>query len=203
MAEKKKKDQTDKATEKSAEKTADKAAENTAGSACQADGAASETDSELCRVKDELEKIQSELDKTQGELDSAKDMLMRTAAEYDNFKKRTEKEKAQISDFVKASVMKSLLPVADNIGRSAMCDSSSPEYQKGLEIIVKQLCETLDKLGLKEIEAEGQTFDPNLHEAVMHIEDDSLGENVVAQVLQPGYKLGDTVLRPSMVKVAN
>lgn len=189
MAEKKKKDLDN---DKKAKTEPATDAENTA----QAAGGADNADSELSKATAELEKIQSELDST-------KDMLLRTAAEYDNFKKRTEKEKTQIGDFVKAGVVKGLLPVADNIGRSALCDPSSPDYQKGLEIIVKQLCEALDKLGLKEIEAKGQPFDPNLHEAVMHIEDENLGENIVADVLQPGYMLGETVLRPSMVKVAN
>ena len=99
--------------------------------------------------------------------------------------------------------MKKMLPVVDNITFASNSDVSSPDYAKGLEMIIKQLKETLEKIGLAEIEALGQQFDPNLHEAVMHIEDENFGENEVAEVLQAGYKLGDTVLRPSMVKVAN
>ena len=137
------------------------------------------------------------------ELEKTKDMLLRTAAEYDNYKKRTEREREALSEFVRAGVIKAFLPVADNIARSAQSDAASPEYVKGLEMIVKQLCEVLNKQGLVEIEAAGQPFDPNLHEAVMHVEDETLGENVVAEVLQAGYRLGDTVLRPAMVKVAN
>lgn len=137
------------------------------------------------------------------ELNEAKDSLLRLAAEYDNFKKRSDREKEQLTAFVKADVMKKMLPVVDNITFASNSDASSPDYAKGLEMIIKQLKETLEKIGLAEIEALGQQFDPNLHEAVMHIEDENFGENEVAEVLQAGYKLGDTVLRPSMVKVAN
>lgn len=144
-----------------------------------------------------------ELSEISAELDSTKDMLLRTVAEFDNYKKRTEKEREKLSEFIKANTVKELLPVADNIARAALCDKGSADYIKGLEMIVKQMCEALDKIGLKEIEAAGQQFDPTLHEAVMHIEDSELPENTVAEVLQAGYKLGDTVIRPSMVKVAN
>ena len=144
-----------------------------------------------------------EKEKLKAELEQTKDLLLRTAAEYDNFKRRSEKEKADLSDYVKAATVKKLLGVADNIKRAEDSDKASPDYVKGLEMIVKQLSDALTSIGLEEIEAEGQPFDPRFHEAVMHVEDESLGENVVAQVLQPGYRLGDTVLRPAMVKVAN
>lgn len=145
----------------------------------------------------------SEKEKLRAELDQTKDLLLRTAAEYDNFKRRSEKEKADLSEFVKAATVKKLLGVADNVRRAQESDRSSPDYVKGLEMIVKQLTDALASIGLEEIEAEGQPFDPRFHEAVMHVEDETLGENVVVQVLQPGYRLGDTVLRPAMVKVAN
>lgn len=155
------------------------------------------------KAKNEAVKLQAELDKALKELEQTKDLLMRTAAEYDNFKRRTEKEKSDLTDFVKAATVKNLLPVADNISRASQSDPQSADYVKGLEMIIKQLSDSLDKIGLKEIEAEGKEFDPNLHEAVMHIEDEEAGENTVVQVLQAGYKLGNTVLRPAMVKVAN
>lgn len=155
------------------------------------------------KAKNEAAKLQAELEKANAALDESKDMLLRTAAEFDNFKRRTEKEKADIAAFVKADVMKALLPVADNIQRAKQSDPASAEYTKGLEMIIKQLTDSLDRLGLKEIEAEGAQFDPNFHEAVMHVEDDSVGENTVIQVLQTGYMIGDTVIRPAMVKVAN
>ena len=95
------------------------------------------------------------------------------------------------------------LPILDNIGRAAAADKESAEYLKGIEMIIKQF-ETLESdLEIEEVAKAGETFDPNLHEAVMHIEDEGLGENVIAEVLQKGYKTGDTVIRPAMVKVAN
>lgn len=153
--------------------------------------------------KNETVKLKAELDSISAELAGAKDMLLRTAAEFDNFKRRTEKEKSDIAAYVKADVAKELLPVADNIGRAKQCDVSSPDYVKGLEMITKQLSDALDRLGLKQIDAEGKPFDPKFHEAVMHVEDPDAPENTVVQVLQAGYMIGDTVIRPAMVKVAN
>ncbi len=155
------------------------------------------------KTKKADKKRSAEVEKLREELDSTKDMLLRTAAEFDNFKRRTEKEKSDLTEYVKANTVKLLLPVADNIKRAESSDKSSPDYVKGLEMIIKQLSDSLDKIGLKEIEAEGLPFNPNEHEAVMHIEDENYGENTVVQVLQTGYKLGDTVIRPAMVKVAN
>ena len=137
------------------------------------------------------------------DLDEAKNSLLSLAAEFDNYQKRSAREKEQLTAFVKADTVKKLLPVMDNIALASGCDAASPDYTKGLEMIVKQLKEILEKLGLCEIEAKGKPFDPTLHEAVIHIEDENYGENEVAEVLQSGYKLGDTVLRPAMVKVAN
>ena len=155
------------------------------------------------KAKKTDKKKSAEVEKLKEELDTTKDMLLRTAAEFDNFKRRTEKEKADLTEYVKANTVKLLLPVADNIKRAESSDKGSPDYAKGLEMIIKQLSDSLDKIGLKEIEAEGLPFNPNEHEAVMHVEDENYGENTVAQVLQTGYKLGDTVIRPAMVKVAN
>ncbi len=143
------------------------------------------------------------IEKLEKELAETKDMLLRTAAEYDNFKRRTEKEKADLTEYVKAGTVKQLLTVADNIKRAEACEKDSSDYVKGLEMITKQLSAALDKIGLEEIEAENKPFDPSVHEAVMHVEDDSVGENTVVQVLQTGYRLGSTVIRPAMVKVAN
>ncbi len=143
------------------------------------------------------------IEKLEKELAETKNMLLRTAAEYDNFKRRTEKEKADLTEYVKAGTVKQLLTVADNIKRAEACEKDSSDYVKGLEMITKQLSAALDKIGLEEIEAENKPFDPSVHEAVMHVEDDSVGENTVVQVLQTGYRLGSTVIRPAMVKVAN
>jgi len=144
-----------------------------------------------------------ELETLRAELRTKNDQLMRTAAEFDNFKKRTERERASVAEFAKASLIKQLLPILDNIDRAATADKESADYIKGIEMIVKQFEAIVANLNIEEIAKEGDTFDPNCHEAVMHIEDETLGENVIAQVLQKGYKIGDTVIRAAMVKVAN
>ncbi len=148
-------------------------------------------------------KKDAELEALKAELATKNDQLMRTAAEFDNFKKRTEREKASVAEFAKAGLIKQLLPILDNIDRAAAADHDSTDYIKGIEMIVKQFEAIASNLNIEEIAKEGDQFDPNFHEAVMHIEDDTLGENVIAQVLQKGYKIGDTVIRAAMVKVAN
>ena len=144
-----------------------------------------------------------ELEKLKAELAAKEDQLMRTAAEFDNFKKRTERERASIAEFAKAGLIKQLLPILDNIDRAATADHGSADYIKGIEMIVKQFEGIVSNLNIEEIGKVGDQFDPNFHEAVMHIEDETLGENVIAEVFQKGYKIGDTVIRAAMVKVAN
>ena len=154
--------------------------------------------------KEKKSKNQAELEKLKTELESKNDLLLRTAAEFDNYKKRTERERAGVAEYAKANVIKELLPILDNIDRAALLeDKTSPDYIKGIELIVKQFEALGSKLGIVEVAQVGDSFDPNCHEAVMHIEDDSLGENVIAEILQKGFKIGDTVIRPAMVKVAN
>ena len=131
------------------------------------------------------------------------DLLLRTAAEFDNFKKRTERERIQTAEYSKASILKKLLPIIDNIDRAALAESGSPEYIKGIELIIKQFSTLSNDLGLIPLAQKGDKFDPNFHEAVMHCEDENFGENEIADVLQQGYKVGDTVVRAAMVKVAN
>lgn len=169
-----------------------------------AEETAEQTQAPKAEKKEKKVKKDAELEKVKAELDSKNDLLLRTAAEFDNFKKRTERERSGIAEFAKANVIKELLPILDNIDRAALLeDKTSPDYIKGIEMIVKQFEALGEKLGIKELAQVGDTFDPNCHEAVMHIEDDTLGENVIAEVLQKGYKIGDTVIRPAMVKVAN
>lgn len=164
-------------------------------------GEAAETQAEA--KKNRKPKKDGEAEKLKAELEKAKDQLLRTAAEFDNYKKRTDRERAGIAEYAKCEIIKKLLPILDNIDRAAAADSKSDDYIKGIEMIVKQFSSLSGTLGIEEVGKEGETFDPNLHEAVMHVEDDSLGENVIAQVLQKGYRLGDTVIRAAMVKVAN
>ena len=160
-------------------------------------------ETEAAPKKEKKPKKNSELEKIKAELEQKNDLLLRTAAEFDNYKKRTEKEKITTAEYAKAQVMKTLLPILDNADRAKEYEQGTEQFNKGIEMIVKQLSDLSGKLGLVEIGAVGETFDPNLHEAIMHIEDENFGENVIAQVLQKGYKFGDTVVRPAMVQVAN
>jgi len=154
--------------------------------------------------KEKKSKNNAEIEKLKSELESKNDLLLRTAAEFDNYKKRTERERAGVAEYAKANVIKELLPILDNIDRAALLeDKTSPDYIKGIELIIKQFEALGGKLGITEVAQVGDSFDPNCQEAVMHIEDDTLGENVIAEVLQKGFKIGDTVIRPAMVKVAN
>lgn len=138
------------------------------------------------------------------ELEEQKDLLLRTAAEYDNYKKRTLREKEELSEFTKASFLKDLLPALDNFNRaSATGMDNVEEFKKGMEMSIKMFVDILNKMGLKEIECQGKEFDPNFHYAVSKIDDENLGENIIAQVFQTGYILGETVIRPAMVVVAN
>jgi len=144
-----------------------------------------------------------EIEALKKELEEKNDLLLRTAAEFDNFKKRTEREKLTVAEFAKAGLIKQLLPILDNIDRASASEKDTPDYIKGIEMIVKQFEAIADNLGVVEIAKAGDEFNPELHEAVMHVEDETLGENVIAEVLQKGYKIGDTVIRAAMVKVAN
>ncbi len=148
------------------------------------------------KKNEEAEKLNEELLKT-------KDLLARTAAEFDNFKKRTERERLNVAEYAKAGQFKEFLTVLDNASRAIAADSSGEDYCKGLEMIIKQFLNLPEKMGVTPLANVGDEFNPNFHEAVMHVEDETLGENVIAEVLQQGYKMGDTVIRAAMVKVAN
>ena len=138
------------------------------------------------------------------QLESVKDQFTRLTAEYDNYRKRTTKEKDGIYQDAKGDTIKTFLAVYDNLERAAAAEGGEDDpHKKGLEMIFHQFKELLAKEGVKEIEAEGKEFDPELMDAVMHIEDESLGENVVAQVFQVGFELNGKVLRHAIVQVAN
>ena len=131
------------------------------------------------------------------------DKYLRLAAEYDNYRKRTTKEKENTYADAKADTVKEFLGVLDNLERGlAQFDEGDP-HRQGMELICRQFLAVLEKLGVTRIEAQGQPFDPQKHDAVMHVEDENVGENTVVEVLQQGYQLGDKVLRFAMVKVAN
>lgn len=142
------------------------------------------------------------LEKLQKELDDCRDQYQRVLAEYANYKRRTEQEKEQLGAFTKAEILKSLLTSLDNMER-AIDAPAGEEYKTGVDMVMRQFRETLEKLGLEEIAADGQAFDPSLHNAVMREDADGAEADTVTAVLQKGYKLGERVLRPAMVKVAN
>jgi len=155
-------------------------------------------DDELNIVKQQKE----ENKKLQEELDMIKDRLLRLTAEYDNYRKRTAKEKEGIYSDAYVDVLKEIIPIVDNLERAVAADGSIEDLKKGIEMTVKGCQDSFIKLGVEEIDTSGE-FDPNVHNAVMHIEDENLGKNVIAEVFQKGYKKEDKIIRHTMVKVAN
>lgn len=151
----------------------------------------------------ETDPLLAELEALKDQAAHQGDKYLRLAAEYDNYRRRTTKEKESIWNDAKADAVSAFLPVYDNLERALKQETADEAYKKGVEMTMTQLRSVLEKLGITEIPALGQPFDPTLHNAVMHIEDESLGENIVAEVFQAGFKLGDKVIRFSMVKVAN
>ena len=138
------------------------------------------------------------------QLESTKDQFTRLSAEYDNYRKRTAKEKDNIYQDAKADTIKAFLDVYDNLERAAAAGGDEDSaHKKGLEMIFQQYKTILEKLGVTEIEAKGQPFDPEKMNAVMHIDDENLGENEVAQVFQAGFQMGDKIIRYAIVQVAN
>ncbi len=148
------------------------------------------------------EKTEAQLLKEQ--LDEKNDLYLRLAAEYDNYRKRSQKEKDAAYTNSKANVLEELLPILDNFERAA-ANSEAPaeEYKKGIDMIFNQFSETLKKMGVESFGEPGDEFDPNQHSAVMHIDDDEQPENTIVEVFSKGYKLNDRILRFAVVKVAN
>lgn len=143
-------------------------------------------------------------DEARKKYDSLNEKYLRTLAEYDNYRKRSIRERESIYPEARADAAAKFLPVMDNLERALSIETEKNPFYDGVVLVKKQLDEVFTKLGIEVIEAgEGTAFDPELHEAVMHVEDENLGENVIAQELQKGYKMGDRIIRHSMVKVAN
>ena len=145
----------------------------------------------------------SEADTLRQTIAEQEDKFLRLCAEYDNFRKRSQKEKEAIYSDATANAVKALLSVYDNLERALKQETADEAYKKGVEMTMAGFLKAMEGLGVKEIEAVGRPFDPNIHNAVMHIEDESLGENMVAEVFQAGFTLGEKVIRFAMVKVAN
>ena len=172
------------------------------------DGAGDAKDSGNGTKKEEPKKglFGKKKDKKDEQIEELNDRLRRTMAEFDNFRKRTEKEKSAMYEIGAKSIVERILPVIDNFERGLSAppaDESAKAFVDGMDMIYKQLLKTLEESGVKAIEAVGQEFDPNFHNAVMHVEDESVGENVIVEEFQKGYLYRDSVVRHSMVKVAN
>ena len=157
---------------------------------------------ELSKLKGEVKKLSGELEGKSKAYDELNDKYLRMMAEYDNFRKRSQRERDGIYASAYEEALKEFLPMSDNLQRS-LAYAGTENFAKGIEMIVNQFSDTLKKLGIEEYEKRGDPFDPNIHNAVMRTDDDSLGENTVAEVLQKGYRKGDKILRFAMVKVAN
>ena len=178
--------------------------EETAETAENADAEASEADSEDPDKKKSF--FKKKKDKKDEQIEELTDKVKRQMAEFDNFRKRTEKEKSQMYDMGAKTIVEKILPVIDNFERGLAAvpeDNKEDVFVVGMDKIYRQMLTVLEEAGVKPIEAVGAEFDPNFHNAVMHVEDETLGENVVAEELQKGYMYRDTVVRHSMVKVAN
>lgn len=150
----------------------------------------------------QLEALTEKLKKAEQELESTKDQYQRMLAEYANYKRRTEQEKEQIGQFSRGEMLKALLPTVDNLERAADAPDGE-EYKKGVDMVIRQFHEALAGLGLEEIPAAEQPFDPEMHHAVMREDADGVEPDTVTEVFQKGYRYGGRVLRPAMVKVAN
>ena len=144
-----------------------------------------------------------ELEKLRKQMDEKEEQYLRLAAEYDNFRKRSQKEKEGLYQGAKSDAVAAFLPVYDNLDRALKQETADEAYKKGVEMTMTGLKDILSKLGVEEIPALGETFDPNLHNAVMHVEEEGAGENTIVEVFQTGFKAGDKVIRFAMVKVAN
>ncbi|MBQ7119921.1 MAG: nucleotide exchange factor GrpE [Oscillospiraceae bacterium] len=152
---------------------------------------------------EEVAEEKSELDLAKEEVKAANDKYLRLAAEYDNFRKRTAKEKEQLFGTATAATVAPFLAIYDNLERAMDNACTDENYKKGVELIFAEFKNTLEALKVEILDPKGEAFDPNFHNAVMHEENEELGENTVSEVFQKGAKMGDRVIRPAMVKVAN
>ena len=145
----------------------------------------------------------SEFEKAQQALAQEHDSYLRLAAEYDNYRKRSQKEKDNLYTEIRSETVEKFLPVYDNLERALAQETQDAAFKKGVEMTMNQLVSVMEKLGVESFGAAGDHFDPQLHNAVMHAEDETLGENVIKEVFQKGFRVGDKVIRFAMVTVAN
>ena len=191
--------------DKKAEQTAPEQQEPMEETQAQAETQAGQPESEAKTEaqSESADPLLTELESLKDQVAQQEDKYLRLAAEYDNYRRRTAKEKESIWNDAKADAAQAFLPVYDNLERALKQETADEAFKKGVEMTMTQLKTVLEKLGITEIPALGETFDPNLHNAVMHVEDENFGENTVCDVFQAGFQLGDKVIRFAMVKVAN
>ncbi len=155
-------------------------------------------------LEKEIGALKQKLSAAEKEMERQKDLLLRTAAEYDNYRKRTAREKESAYTDATSDAVQEFLPVADNLERALeQKDCPAEDLRKGVEMVLRQMQDALKKLGVAEMGKEGEPFDPAVHSAVAHVEDKSLGENTVTKVFRKGYRIGGKVVRHAMVQVAN
>ena len=162
-------------------------------------------------LMDELQEENAEIQETdtvaleqmKKELEDTTDRLKRLMAEFENYKKRSAKERESLYNSILADVIVSILPVIDNLEKAVTTDTKDQQYKQGVELVSKQMHDVLTSLGVQKIETVGQTFDPELHEAVSHVADENMGEQEIKEEFRTGYKIGNKVVRHSMVVVAN
>lgn len=152
---------------------------------------------------EEKENKKDELSKVKQELDETTDRLKRIMAEFENYKKRNSKEREMLYNSLLADIISSFLPIIDNLEKAVQAKTDDEGYKQGVELVLKQFMDTFKSLGIETIETVGKTFDPELHEAVSSVQDDSLGEKEIKEEFRKGYKIGTKVIRHSMVSVAN
>ena len=157
---------------------------------------------EFKKLKEENMTFKDKNKKLENELEALKDRLLRLSSEYENYRRRTDKEKEGIYTNACEDILKRILPVLDNLERAAVVEGDLDDIKKGIDMTIRQFIDALEKLDVVEIDATGE-FDPNVHQAVMHNEDEAFGVNQVAEVFQKGYKRGDKVIRHTMVRVLN
>lgn len=192
------KENLDEQTAEKTEITTEEKKENCCDSSgdCSSDG--------CCKTNNDIDSSEKEQSDAKDQSQEHLEMLQRLAAEFDNYKKRTCKEKESLYIEATRDVILELLPVLDNLERASQVDNSGVERLKeGIDMVLKQFKEVLKNIGVEEIPAEGEQFDPEIHSAVMHVESEEYGNNVVIEELQKGYKIKDRVIRYSVVKVAN
>lgn len=158
---------------------------------------------EIVQKEEGQNELEQKIKKLEQEADETNDRLKRIMAEFENYKKRNIKEKETQYTSILGDVISTLLPIMDNLEKAVSIETADEKYKQGIELVLKQLQDVLEGFGVKKIEAVGNPFDPELHDAVSHVEDENLGEQIVKEEYRKGYKIGDKVIRHSMVIVAN